>query len=46
MQLVQDGGALRIEGEGSDRARIAYAVIDGDKIVYQITARAERAAGV
>jgi hypothetical protein len=45
MQLVQDGDALRIEGEGAERARIAYAAIEGDRIVYQLPATAERAAG-
>ena len=34
MRLVQTGDAWRIEGEGSDRARIAFAMLDGDRVVY------------
>lgn len=35
MKLVPCNGAWRIEGPGNERARIAYAVIDGDKISYE-----------
>jgi hypothetical protein len=46
MKLVNDRGSLRIEGEGSERARIAYAVSDGDKIAYQLAASSGQPVGV
>jgi hypothetical protein len=46
MKLVDDGGSLRVEGEGAERARIAYAVIDGDKIAYQLAGASGRQVGV
>jgi hypothetical protein len=44
MSLVPaaDGGWC-IEGEGSDRARIAYAHREGDRVVYEIAADGDRA---
>lgn len=36
MTLVRDGGRWRIEGPGKERARIAYAELDGDELVYTI----------
>lgn len=36
MKLVRDNGAWRIEGPGKERARIAYAAVDGGKISYAI----------
>jgi hypothetical protein len=36
MQLVQDGDTWRIEGPDKERARIAYAVLDGDRLTYQV----------
>jgi hypothetical protein len=36
MNLVNAGGSWCIEGRGSERARIAYAVLKNDKITYQI----------
>ncbi|PYT94958.1 MAG: hypothetical protein DMG36_03350 [Acidobacteria bacterium] len=36
MRLVQDGDRWRIEGPDSQRARVAYASLDGDRIVYTI----------
>ena len=35
MNLVDKGGSWRIEGKGSERARIAYAVLADDKVVYE-----------
>jgi hypothetical protein len=35
MKLVSCDGAWSITGTGSERAKIAYAVIDGDKISYE-----------
>lgn len=36
MRLVPDGHKWRIEGPGSERARVAYATLDGDRIVYSV----------
>jgi peptidoglycan/xylan/chitin deacetylase (PgdA/CDA1 family) len=36
MRLVSEGGGWRIEGPGSSRARLAYAQLDGDQLVYEI----------
>jgi hypothetical protein len=36
MRLIQDGNGWQIEGPESERARIAYAALDGDRIVYTI----------
>jgi hypothetical protein len=36
MKLVQGNGSWRIEGAGKERARIAYAAVNGDKISYEI----------
>jgi len=36
MKLVQEGSGWRIEGPESERARIAYAVLDGDGVTYRI----------
>jgi hypothetical protein len=36
MQLIPDGDGWRIEGPDKDRARIAYAVKDLDKLVYSL----------
>jgi hypothetical protein len=38
MRLVSDGHNWRIEGTGSERARIAYACLDGDELVYELQA--------
>jgi hypothetical protein len=35
MDLVYEGGSWRIKGQGSERARLAYAVLVDDKIVYE-----------
>jgi hypothetical protein len=36
MTLLQNGSTWRVEGPGSDRARVAYASLDGDSVVYRI----------
>jgi hypothetical protein len=36
MKLLADGTGWRIEGPGSDRARLAYARFEGDQVVYEI----------
>lgn len=35
MELVADGGEWRIHGPGSERARVAYACLDGNELVYE-----------
>jgi hypothetical protein len=36
MKLVQRGKDWEIEGPGREKARIAYAVLDGDRVVYEL----------
>jgi hypothetical protein len=36
LTLVKDGASWRIEGEGCERARVAYAVLRGDKLTYDV----------
>jgi hypothetical protein len=36
LRLVGKSGAWKIEGSGKERARIAYARLDGDRIVYTL----------
>lgn len=36
LKLVQVGGSLRIEGEGKERARIAYAVLRNGGLEYEV----------
>jgi hypothetical protein len=36
LKLVNVNGSWRIEGKGSERARIAYAVLADDKIIYEL----------
>jgi hypothetical protein len=36
MKLVDQDGKWRIEGEGKERARVAYATLVGEKIAYEI----------
>ncbi len=35
MSLVKHGSEWRIEGEGSERARVAFAVMEGDDLAYE-----------
>ena len=34
LNLIRDGASWRIEGEGQERARVAYAVLENDKLAY------------
>jgi len=43
MKLVRDNGAWRIEGPGNERARIAYAAVDGGKLSYEIESPGKQA---
>jgi len=36
MRLVPDGAGWRVGGDGSCRARVAYASLDGDRVVYEV----------
>jgi hypothetical protein len=42
MQLVQEGDTWRVEGKGSERARVAYACVEGNEIVYRSEQSANR----
>jgi hypothetical protein len=35
LRLVREGGSWRIEGQGSERARVAYAVLAGDNLTFE-----------
>ena len=39
MTMFPHGDSWKIQGPGSDRARVAYATLDGDRVVYSIEAR-------
>ena len=36
MTLVPDGNTWRVEGPGQQRARLAHARLDGDRLVYAV----------
>jgi hypothetical protein len=36
MKLVRNDSGWEIEGPGADRARIAFAVVEGDRLVYEL----------
>ena len=42
MSLTPDGNTWRIEGPGKERARLAYAKRDGDRLIYTIEASVPR----
>jgi len=44
MRLVRRGNAWEIEGTGKERARIAYAKLEGNRVVYHLEARCVTAA--
>jgi hypothetical protein len=37
LSLVNTGNSWSIEGEGKERARLAYAVLEGNRLTYEIT---------
>jgi hypothetical protein len=45
MDLINEGGCWRIEGEGSERAELAFAVLENDSIVYEVDRRAGKQRG-
>jgi hypothetical protein len=42
MKLVQKGGYWEVEGPQAERARVAYAVIEGDRLVYELAGAHDR----
>ena len=36
LKLVRSGESWRIDGQGHERARVAYATLDGDRLVYSV----------
>jgi hypothetical protein len=42
MRLVRDGSTWRIEGPGSERASLAFAVIESEKVVYELAQPSSR----
>jgi hypothetical protein len=45
MTLVREDDDWRIKGDGSERARVAYAELDGDEVVYRLETAPARCAG-
>jgi hypothetical protein len=45
MTLVPDGDRWRVEGEGKERARVAWAELDGDEVVYRLESPATAVEG-
>jgi hypothetical protein len=45
MKLVPDGASWRIKGPGCERARVAYARLDGDRVVYELDRNHRRDGG-
>jgi len=45
MRLVRRGNAWEIEGSGKERARIAYANLEGERVVYHLESPCVAAAG-
>jgi len=43
MKVVQEGGHWIIEGAEAERARVAFAVVEGDRLVYEIGCAVDRA---
>jgi hypothetical protein len=37
LNVVRNGNDWRIEGAGKERARLAYAVLDGNRLTYEVT---------
>jgi hypothetical protein len=45
MEIVGENGCWRIEGEGSERADLAFAVLENDSIVYEVGRQANEQPG-
>ena len=41
LRLVREGGSWHIEGQGSERARVAYAVLAGDNLTFEFDEAAQ-----
>jgi hypothetical protein len=46
LTLVQAGDSWQIQGEGSQRARIAYATLAGDRLTYEVAGPTESPLGL
>jgi len=46
MRLVRDGDGWRVEGRGAEQARVAYAELDGDELVYRLDPASPQRVGV
>jgi hypothetical protein len=46
MSLAPRGGSWEIVGAESERARLAYAVLDGDRLVYELAEIPTRATAI
>jgi len=45
MRLVRDTESWHVEGSGAERARVAYAELDGDELVYRLAGASPRRPG-
>lgn len=43
MKLVQKNGYWEVEGSGAERACVAFAVVEGDRLVYELAGQHDRA---
>jgi hypothetical protein len=46
MVLTRKGGSWSIEGEGSERARVAFAILQGEELVYSFADKPETGVAV
>ncbi len=46
MSLRQEGGLWKVEGPQSERARVAFAIIEGDRLLYEIPIGSEVGGGL
>jgi hypothetical protein len=46
MRLRQTGNLWKVEGPEAERARVAFAVIEDDRLVYEITGVPEDGSGL
>jgi hypothetical protein len=44
MTLVQDGNIWRVEGDGCERASVAFAALENDRVVYRVSGQGVEAA--
>jgi hypothetical protein len=44
MTLIQDGKTWRVEGDGCERATVAFAALENDRVVYRVSGQSVKAA--